>query len=116
MKIGKELRQRILDGEYPKIIKKSDIKKFEKSGTLTEDKLLEIQAADMFTLKATMASPAQHRIIDLGITEFKRRIKIDFPAMSKSARNKAIALYKKKAWVDFKETVGHKGVFPTYPT
>ncbi len=115
MRIGKELKARILDNQYPEILKKKDIKAFEKSGVLTKEQETKIMMRDMIDLKVTLASPSQHRVVDLGISEFKRRMKNSFPFWTKGQRAAAVALYKKKAWIDFKETVGFKGSFPTVP-
>jgi len=113
-KMTKELKQRILNNEYPDILKKKDLKEFEKTGNISKELMGQILMRDAFTLKVSLNSPAQHRVIDLGISEFKRKIKEDFPHWRSSRINEAIRLYKKKAWVDFAETVGLKGSFPTH--
>lgn len=115
MKVTKELRARILNNEYPDILKKKDIKAFEKTGELTKEQEGKIFMKDLMTLRMTMAHPSQHRTVDLGIKAFKRRMDGAFPFWTRGQRAKAVALYKKKAWIDFKETVGFKGSFPTVP-
>jgi hypothetical protein len=115
MRVTKQLRQRILDGEYPKILTKKDIKAFEKTGELTKEQETKIMMQDMVTLKVALNSPAQHRTVELGIKEFKRRMKDSFPFWTRGQKSEAIALYKKKAWLDFEEMVGFKGSFPTVP-
>lgn len=117
MRVTKELKQRILDGEYPKILKKADINKFKKTGLLTKEQEVQIMMQDAFTLKMTVNSPMQHQVIDLGIKAFKKLMRENPPVWlnTKAKVNAAIALYKKKAWIDYKETVGYKGSFPTAP-
>lgn len=115
MRVTKELKQRILDNQYPDILKKKDIKAFEVSGKLTPEQEGKIFMKDAFDLRVTLASPAQHRTVDLSIKAFKRRMKGSFPFWTKGQRNEAVALYKKKAWIDFTEMVGLKGSFPTHP-
>lgn len=115
MRVTKELKQRILDNQYPEILKKKDIKAFEVSGKLTQEQETKIMMKDSLDLKVALASPSQHRTVDLRINEFKRRMKGAFPFWTKGQRAKAVALYKKKAWIDFNEMVGLKGSFPTHP-
>ena len=66
----------------------------------------------MKALRAALNSPAEHFTVDLDIRKFKKQLKLR--KLSKRDYNEAVRLYKKKAWAEYHELIGHKGSFPTH--
>ncbi len=54
-----------------------------------------------------------HFPVSLGINEFKRLVK-GTPGMSRSVKNKLIASYKKRSWIEFDSVARGRGNAPTY--
>lgn len=66
-------------------------------------------------LEATLEfqKPEWHTPVNLGINEFKKVVR--GAGLSKSAQNKLIRGYKKRAWMEWTGVSRLKGTFPVHP-
>lgn len=53
-----------------------------------------------------------HTPINLGINEFKRKVRIPF--IKVSTQNKLIKAFKKRAWMEYEGIARHRGNFPVH--
>lgn len=61
-------------------------------------------------------SPIHHTPVFLGIKHFKKELAINFPDISKSVRNRLVAAFKKRSWMEFQGISKGRGTFPTHPS
>ena len=113
MVISKQLKQRILDGEYVDILKKRATSRFKATGELSDKHLAQILLKDQMALTVALNSPQEHHTIDLGIRAFKRWLKVNMPHLTKGQVSAQIKKYKERAWQDFAELVEFNGSHPT---
>lgn len=68
---------------------------------------------DVLTAFIEQQKKIYHFPVSLGINEFKRLVK-ETPGMSRSVKNKLIASYKKRSWIEFDLVARGRGNAPTY--
>lgn len=59
--------------------------------------------------------PIWHLPINLGISEFKRQVRLRFRHNSKAFQNRLIKAYKKRSWMEFEGVTKGRGTAPTHP-
>lgn len=59
--------------------------------------------------------PIWHLPTDLGISEFKRQVRLRFRHNTKAFQNRLIKAYKKRSWMEFEGVTKGRGTFPTHP-
>ena len=60
-----------------------------------------------------LQKPIYHTPINLGIKEFKRRVRQQFT--NKVLQNRLISAFKKRGWMEYEGVARHRGNFPTHP-
>lgn len=75
---------------------------------MAQDERLE---AYLKSLKASQ-DPIHHTPIDMGINEFKRRVKS--LGFNKKTTQRLIQAYKKRSWMEYQGIARNRGTFPTH--
>ncbi len=70
---------------------------------------------EVMTAAQELQKPIYHRTMDMNIRKFKAEMRRLNPMAPKSALNKVILAYKRRAWMEADGVTRLKGSFPAHP-